>query len=80
MTGFDGLTAEPDGSGRWAVLETGRPASEARIATVAGDEHRGFTVESVGEAGPPAGTYGTLDDAMGAVAMWRLARFEGHRP
>ena len=80
MSGFDGLTTEPEGPDRWAVLETGRPASEARIATVTGDEHRGFALTPDGEAGPPAGTYGSLDDAVGAVAMWRLARFEDRRP
>jgi len=80
MSAFAGLTAEPDGPGRWAVLETGRPASEARVATVTGDERSGFTLETSSESGPPPGTYGTLDDAVAAIAMWRLARFEGDRP
>ncbi|MCU1474119.1 hypothetical protein [Amnibacterium sp.] len=80
MSGLDGLTTEPEGAGRWAVLETGRPASEARIGTVTGNEHSGYALTSDGDEGPPAGTYGTLDDAVAAVAMWRLARFEGHRP
>jgi hypothetical protein len=80
MSALEGLTTEADGPGRWAVLETGRPASEARLATVTGDEHRGFELASADESGPPAGTYGTLDDAVAAVAMWRLARFEGRRP
>jgi hypothetical protein len=80
MSGFDGLTTEPEGPDRWAVLETGRPASEARIATVTGDGHGGFALASDGEAGPPAGTYATLEEAVAAVAMWRLARFEGDRP
>jgi len=35
MTGFDGLEAVPDGDGRWRVVETGRPASEAGIAAAA---------------------------------------------
>lgn len=80
MSAFEGLSAEPDGTGRWAVQETGRPASEARLATVTGDEGTGFTLETSGGSGPPSGTYGTLDDAVAAIAMWRLARFEGDRP
>ena len=78
MSSFDGLTTEADGPGRWAVLETGRPASEARLATVTGDERTGFVLEG-GDAGPPSGRYGTLDDAVAAIALWRLARFEGDR-
>jgi hypothetical protein len=61
------------------VLETGRPSSEARLATVTGDERSGFVLETPGDAGPPPGPYGTLDDAVAAAAMWRLARFEGDR-
>ncbi|HET6824888.1 MAG TPA: hypothetical protein VFH64_03095 [Amnibacterium sp.] len=80
MSAFEGLTTEPDGPGRWAVLETGRPASEARLATVTGDERSGFVLEASGGSGPPSGTYGSLDDAVAALAMWRLARFEGRRP
>jgi hypothetical protein len=79
MSGFEGLTSEPDGPGRWAVLETGRPASEARIATVTGDERNGFALETPGDPGLPRGTYGSVDDAVSAIAMWRLARFEGRR-
>ena len=79
MSAFDGLTTEPDGPRRWAVLETGRPASEARIATVTGDERSGFALDPTGEAGPPAGPYGSVDDAVAAIATWRLARFEGRR-
>lgn len=80
MSAFDGLTAEPDGPGRWAVLETGRPASEARVATVTGDDRTGFALETSGDAGPPPGPYGSVGDAVGAIATWRLARFEGRRP
>jgi hypothetical protein len=80
VSAFEGLTAEADGPGRWAVRETGRPAGEARIATVTGDEEHGFVLETSSEPGPPSGSYGTLDDAVAALAMWRLARFEGHRP
>jgi hypothetical protein len=80
MSAFDGLTTEPDGPGRWVVLETGRPASEARVATVTGDSRNGFALEASSEAGPPSGTYGSLGDAVGAIAMWRLARFEERRP
>ena len=80
MSAFEGLTTEADGPGRWTVRETGRPASEARVATVTGDERSGFALETDGGSGPPTGPYGTLDDAVAAIAMWRLARFEGDRP
>ena len=79
MSGFDGLEAVPDGDGRWRVVETGRPASEAGIATVTVDEHHGFLLTAEAPA-RPAGPYGTLADAVDAVAMWRLARFRGDRP
>jgi len=80
MSAFEGLSTVPDGPGRWAVLETGRPASEARIATVTGDDRSGFALETAGDSGPPSGTYGSVDAAVAAIAMWRLARFEGDRP
>ena len=79
MSAFDGLEAVPEGEGRWRVVETGRPASEAGIATVTGDQHHGFGLTAEPPA-PPAGPYGTLADAVEAVAMWRLARFRGDRP
>ena len=45
MSAFDGLEAAPEGEGRWRVVETGRPASEAAIATVTGGEHQGFALD-----------------------------------
>ena len=76
-----GLTAQPDGPGRWLLVETGRPAGEAVIGLITGRPGEGFTVTaSDGSAGPPAGPYGSVDDAVGACEAWRLARFEGRRP
>jgi hypothetical protein len=76
-----GLTAEPDGESRWLVVEAGRPRSEAVVAVISGRPGAGFTIESDADAGsrPPSGPYGSLDDAVGALEMWRLARFEGRR-
>ena len=77
MSGLEGVEARPDGAGRWQLVETGRAGSDGVLGAVTGDDDRGFTLEV--EAGPPAGRYGTLDDAVQAVAMWRLARFRGDR-
>jgi hypothetical protein len=76
-----GLTAEPDGDCRWRVVEAGRPRSEAVVAVISGRPGAGFTVEAGAGAGsgPPPGPYGSVDDAVGALETWRLARFEGRR-
>lgn len=78
-----GLTAQPDGADRWLLVETGRPTQEAVIGVITGRAGQGFTVAAPDgntEAGPPAGPYGSVDDAVGACEVWRLARFEGRRP
>ncbi|MDH2442912.1 hypothetical protein QDR37_03030 [Amnibacterium sp. CER49] len=78
---FEGLTAEPDGDGRWLVVETGRPRGEAVVATVV---RRGEGVEledpADGPAAPPRGPYSDVDAALEAFGQWRLSRFEGRRP
>ncbi len=78
MSAFDGLEAVADGDGAWRILETGRPEPEGRIALVTGEPGSGFTVSAEGDA-PPPGPYGTLGDAVQAIAIWRNARFEGDR-
>ncbi|MDQ1662596.1 MAG: hypothetical protein QOJ68_2576 [Blastococcus sp.] len=78
-----GLAAQPDGPDRWLLVETGRPANEAVIGVITGRSGEGFTLapaEDDTESAPPAGPYGSLDDAVGACETWRLARFEGRRP
>jgi hypothetical protein len=75
MSAFEGLEAEPDGEDRWRIRETGRAGSDGLLGTARGDAEHGYTLEVVD--GPAAGPYATLDDALQAVAMWRLARFRG---
>jgi hypothetical protein len=77
-----GLSAQADGTDRWLVVEAGRPAEEAVIAVITGRTGNGFTLAGTDDdagSAPPAGPYGSVDDAIGACETWRLARFEGRR-
>lgn len=75
MSAFEGLETEPDGEDRWRIVEVGRAGTDGVLGSVRGDARRGFLLDV--EPGPSAGPYGTLDEAVQAVAMWRLARFRG---
>ena len=71
-----GLELQPDGEGRWLLLEAGRPNGEAAVATLVRGDH-GITVESA--AGLPPGPYSSPQDALAAYEQFRLAQWNGDR-
>jgi hypothetical protein len=71
-----GLELQPDGDRRWLLLEAGRPAGDAVVATLVREDD-GIVFES--EAGPPRGPYAQPQDALVAYEQWRLAAWNGDR-
>lgn len=76
-----GLTLEPDGAGRWLIREPGRPGAAGVLGEVTPGDRAGRFVLALrdAEAGPPAGPYGSPQEALDAVEVWRSARFDGFR-
>lgn len=71
-----GLELQPDGEGRWLLIEVGRPRGENAVATLVRGSG-GITVE--GAAGLPPGPYSSPEDALVAYEQFRLARWNGDR-
>ena len=71
-----GLELQPEGDGRWLLVEAGRPEPEAVVATLVRGAD-GITVEGAG--GLPPGPYSSPEDALVAYEQFRLARWNGDR-